>query len=182
MVREFLTSNGIDCMIQGENHRSMLQMVGAYIELRILVPKSQAEEAGALLADFRSQSVEREPAEGEEEQEEEEGEEEGSTVAWRDDVELVRKARGARLVSLALPGLGLGHFAVGARVRGLILLLVGWPAAFWLATRTGPLAFVLVPISTLLDFLAAPTALSEVRRRRARAQVPVARARQRPPA
>ena len=50
MIREFLTSNGIDCMIQGENHRSMLQIIGAYIELRILVPKSQAEAAAALLA------------------------------------------------------------------------------------------------------------------------------------
>ncbi len=177
MVREFLTSNGIDCMIQGENHRSMLQMIGAYIELRILVPKSQAEEAAALLADFRSQAVEREPAEGEEEegeeeeQEEDDGEEEGSNLSWREDAELVRKARGARLVALALPGFGLGHFAVGARVRGLILFLAAWPAAIWLAART-PAAFALVPISAFIDFLGAPAALAEVRRRRARTRIP----------
>ncbi len=180
MIREFLTSNGIDCMIQGENHRSMLQMIGAYVELRILVPKSQAEEAAALLADFRSQAAEREPAEGDEEEEEEEREEEGTSLSWREDAELVRKARSARLVALALPGFGLGHLAVGAKVRGLILFLAAWPVAIWLANRT-PAAFALVPISALIDFLGAPAALAEVRRRRARTQLPEARARQRPP-
>lgn len=183
MIREFLTSNGIDCMIQGENHRSMLQMVGAYIELRILVPRSQAEEAAALLADFRSQAAEREPADGEDKEEkadDDEGEAEGSDVMWREDAELVRKARSARLVAFALPGFGLGHFAVGARVRGLILFLAAWPVAIWLANRT-PAAFALVPISALIDFLGAPAALSEVRRRLARARLPEARARPRSP-
>jgi hypothetical protein len=50
VVRSFLEAEGIQVYLQGENHRALLGMMGPYIELRIMVPPEQAEEAVALLA------------------------------------------------------------------------------------------------------------------------------------
>ena len=54
MLREFLAAHGIDCLVQGEHHSSLLGAVG-FIELRILVPGPVADEARTLLESFRNQ-------------------------------------------------------------------------------------------------------------------------------
>ncbi|NOJ91847.1 hypothetical protein HMI51_02650 [Corallococcus coralloides] len=41
LVRALLQADNIPCIVQGEQHRSMLGVVGAYIELRVLVPASE---------------------------------------------------------------------------------------------------------------------------------------------
>lgn len=48
-LRALLQANDIDAVIQGEQHRSMLGMLGAYIELRILVPTPLLDKAKAVL-------------------------------------------------------------------------------------------------------------------------------------
>ena len=75
-----------------------------------------------------------------------------------------------------MPGLGLGHFAVGARVRGVVLLAT-WPVAIGLAVGAGPQALALVALSTALDFFTAPVAAAEVARRRSRPRLPRAQLR-----
>jgi Putative prokaryotic signal transducing protein len=185
MIREYLASHGIDCMVQGEHHRSMLQTVGFFIELRLLVPSSQAEEAAALLRDFRQGSPV--PADGEEvagpddedadpdePEDTDQPAEGGAPEDWRESIEARRNLARARLLALVVPGFGLGHFAVGARLRGVILVAT-WPVAFWLASRAGPTAFFLVLLSAAFDFLATPSAAADVRRRRARVEVPRAK-------
>lgn len=191
MIREFLRAEGIHCMIQGEQHRSMLQMLGAFIELRILVPRSRAEEAATLLAAFREELAgEQAQPGGEEEDEDDEDDEdtgdedeagraprpvEAAALAdWRKDPELVRRVRGARLLSLMLPGFGVGHFSVGAIGRAF-LLLSAWPLAFWLRSYIGFKAGALIPASALIDFLATPAAMTAVMRRRRRDALPQAR-------
>jgi hypothetical protein len=181
MVREYLASCGIDCVVQGEHHRSMLQMVGAFIELRLLVPRYQAEEAVALLREFRERLVSEpiQSADGEDPDDEDDHEDSdvGESEAledWRKDAEITRRVRGARLLSLVLPGLGLAHFAVGARTRGCILL-ASWPAAFMLMSRMGWAAMALIPLSAAFDFIAAPFAMADVLRQQ-RERVPRARA------
>ncbi len=191
MIREYLAPHGIDCIVQGEHHRSMLQMVGAYIELRLLVPRFQAEEAAALLRDFRQRiqdggSIEdadgedADPADDEDPVDEEDGDDEDpaedseALEDWREDAQLERRVRGARLLSLFLPGLGLAHFSVGARLRGFVLLAT-WPATFWLLARIGGAAMALVPLSAAFDFIAAPFAMADVQRRQ-RERLPRARA------
>jgi len=54
LVRSLLESRGIPAVVRGENHRSMLGTIGAYIELEVLVPGAQREEALQLLADYDS--------------------------------------------------------------------------------------------------------------------------------
>ena len=41
-----LDAHGVPCVIQGEHHRSLLGMLGPYVEVRLLVPEGQ--EAAAL--------------------------------------------------------------------------------------------------------------------------------------
>ncbi|RKH61326.1 putative signal transducing protein [Corallococcus aberystwythensis] len=49
LVRSLLEADNIPCIIQGEQHRSMLGVAGAYIELRVLVPARELEHARELL-------------------------------------------------------------------------------------------------------------------------------------
>lgn len=49
LIRSLLESDGIDCVVQGEQHRSMLGIMGAVIEVRVLVAERDREHANALL-------------------------------------------------------------------------------------------------------------------------------------
>jgi hypothetical protein len=92
-----------------------------------------------------------------------------SATRDHDSLEIRRRMRGARMLGLFVPGLGLGHFGVGATVRGLVLL-TAWPAAVLLARTMGPAAFALPLLSMMLDVLALP------RPKPARPALPAARA------
>ena len=179
MLREFLGSHGIHCLVQGEHHRSLLQGLGSYVELRLLVPLARAEKAAALVREFRAAAVaddgDDEEAEsgGEvaaadeaaddvtEAREEEPGDqiETMDDVEWRGNRELRRQVDRARVISLFLPGLGLSHFAAGARRRGLALAAI-WPIAIWFATRGNWTPMMIsIPISTAFDIIFAPVAI-----------------------
>ncbi|NOK37643.1 hypothetical protein D7W79_33565 [Corallococcus exercitus] len=49
LLRALLEANSIPCIVQGEQHRSMLGVAGAYIEVRVLVPSGELERARELL-------------------------------------------------------------------------------------------------------------------------------------
>ncbi len=44
-----LDAHGVPCVIQGEHHRSLLGMLGPYVEVRLLVPAGREDEALRLL-------------------------------------------------------------------------------------------------------------------------------------
>jgi hypothetical protein len=44
-----LDSHGVPCVIQGEHHRSLLGMLGPYVEVRLLVPEAAQTTALGLL-------------------------------------------------------------------------------------------------------------------------------------
>ncbi|HUM11048.1 MAG TPA: DUF2007 domain-containing protein [Myxococcaceae bacterium] len=44
-----LDAHGVPCVIQGEHHRSLLGMLGPYVEVRLLVPEGQEGAALRLL-------------------------------------------------------------------------------------------------------------------------------------
>ncbi|MFP2906105.1 DUF2007 domain-containing protein [Pyxidicoccus sp. 3LFB2] len=48
-VRSLLEAHGISCVVQGEQHRSMLGVMGGYIEVNVLVASADLDEARALL-------------------------------------------------------------------------------------------------------------------------------------
>ena len=49
MLRGVLQAHGVPCVVQGEHHRSLLGMLGPYVEVRLLVPAGQLETARRLL-------------------------------------------------------------------------------------------------------------------------------------
>ncbi|MBN9683512.1 MULTISPECIES: putative signal transducing protein [unclassified Corallococcus] len=49
LVRALLQADNIPCIVQGEQHRSMLGVAGAFIELRVLVPAGELDHARELL-------------------------------------------------------------------------------------------------------------------------------------
>ena len=55
VAKSVLEAEGIECVVQGENHRSMLGALGTYIELRVLVPREKWHAAQAL---FTVQAIE----------------------------------------------------------------------------------------------------------------------------
>jgi hypothetical protein len=57
-----LDAHGVPCVIQGEHHRSLLGMLGPYVEVRLLVP--EAEQATALRLLRPAPAVVPEPGEG----------------------------------------------------------------------------------------------------------------------
>ncbi len=48
-LKGVLEAHGVACVIQGEHHRSLLGMLGPYVEVRLLVPGAQEEAARRLL-------------------------------------------------------------------------------------------------------------------------------------
>lgn len=44
-----LEAHGVPCVVQGEHHRSLLGMLGPYVEVRLLVPAGREGEALRLL-------------------------------------------------------------------------------------------------------------------------------------
>ncbi|WP_275899157.1 DUF2007 domain-containing protein [Pyxidicoccus caerfyrddinensis] len=49
MLRTLLEAHGISCVVQGEQHRAMLGVMGGYIEVNVLVASADLERAQALL-------------------------------------------------------------------------------------------------------------------------------------
>jgi len=51
LIKSFLDNHQIESFIRGNTHRSMLGLIGAYIELEVLVPETKALEAKDLIKD-----------------------------------------------------------------------------------------------------------------------------------
>ncbi len=52
-LKSFLESNGIEVFIQGYHHRSLLGMLGPYVQLDLMVPQENQEEAERLITEYR---------------------------------------------------------------------------------------------------------------------------------
>lgn len=60
-IKMMIEAHEIPCHIQGSHHRSMLGMMGTFVELNIMVPASAVEEALQLIKEWQ----EAEPEDGE---------------------------------------------------------------------------------------------------------------------
>lgn len=49
LIKDALEQNGIYCFIQGYEHRSMLGILGSYVDLGIMVPENQVNEASDIV-------------------------------------------------------------------------------------------------------------------------------------
>ena len=155
LIRAYLEHHEIHVYVQGENHRSMLGMVGAYIALRIMVPGTQLDEARELLEEYENAEPEDEGPEfrgafrdvGDDEDEE-------------DSLELAeveRRVKAARLAAIVLP-LGGGNFSAGAPLRGLVLAALVGLTLFKAATGA-PILLLAWPAIVALDWATAPAVI-----------------------
>ena len=144
LIKGFLESEGVFCYVQGEEHRQMLGVLGAYVEPKVMVKRGEAEQANELVELFRRSLSDEELAEQaglDEELEFDDSavEEDGP---YRSPARLKSEDRARKpLVSLAVGtifGLGLGHRSAGAATRGLALAAV--EIGFIVATIWGALA------------------------------------------
>ena len=69
-IKSFLEQANIYCFIQGYQHRSMLDGIGAYIDLGIMVPENHVEEANEIIKEYlKASQVSTSEIEGEDEKE-----------------------------------------------------------------------------------------------------------------
>ncbi len=147
-LRSYLESEGITVYIQGENHRSMLGMVGAYIELNVLVASSDFEEASAMMQAFEeSQPDDAGGLEGPyrddfSEEDEEDTEELQAAI--------LQRTSEVQRIGMLVP-LGGAHFAAGAPVRGLVLAALSALGIAGILTGGSALSLLLVLTSILMD-------------------------------
>lgn len=167
IIRGYLEDAGITVYVQGENHRSMLGMVGAYIELNILVPSSDFEEASEMMRAF----VEAEPddalgeLEGPYRDEFEQDEDEDESAL---DIAIERRTKGVRMIGFIFP-FGGAHFAAGAFVRGLVLAGLCITGIAAVMTGASPVALLTMPLSMLIDYKTVRTVVArKVRREKQR--------------
>jgi hypothetical protein len=128
-IRSLLEAEGIEVFVQGENHRALEGMLGVYVELFVMVRKSDIDDARELLEEAKY--AEHIPAE-EVAAEDVDDESIHRFVAQSPDENRPR-VTGPRpifaVVLAVLIPLGAGHFYVKKRVIGAVigsLLLLDW--------------------------------------------------------
>jgi hypothetical protein len=149
--RSYLEAHGIYCYIQGENHRSMLGVLGPHIELNLMVPEADLDQARLLLQEYEAGAPEPASEEGNEQDEDGPG---GDEIdAWHERRHrALRRLRVARICGLLFP-LGLVHLLVGASVRGVIMGAVC--AGIWYMAMINPPWALLIPVAIIVDIIGA---------------------------
>lgn len=127
LIRGFLEAEGVYCYVQGEEHRQLLGVLGAYVEPRVMVKRGEVEQATELVELFRGSLTDEELAaqaglDEELEFDDSAVEEDGP---YRSPARLKEQRRPRKpLVSLGVGlvfGLGLGHCSAGATARWVVL-------------------------------------------------------------
>lgn len=175
ILRGYLEHQGIYVYVQGEQHRAMLGMVGAYIELRLMVPAESLDDAKQALELFYSEQENQDGPEfrGAFRDEVVVADEDKYDDEIVDQVRLRQALRRARLAGLAFP-IGGAHFAAGAWVRGLVLAALSITSVV-LTIAVSPTWILLYVLSVSYDLMSVrgPLFANEVRRARAEtAQLP----------
>lgn len=152
MIAELLEGEGIPVATPGLEHRSMLGMAGAYIEVVLVVPSTDLERARELVAALDA-SIE-DGAEDDEGGEDGAEDDEPRARAERDEPTPEPKLkRIAAFAALVFP-FGGGHMYVRRfATAGLLAVL---QIASWIAMVVGvPAAFLLLPLVVAADYLGA---------------------------
>jgi hypothetical protein len=116
IISSLLESHSISFIIQGRNHRRMLGMLGAYIEMRILVERDDEGPARAILEQY-TQNLERSEEEGQEESEEMTDDAPASKLVFN----RLGQRVGVSLLLSAFLGFGMASIYAGAWPIGLLL-------------------------------------------------------------
>ena len=148
LIKEALEQNGIYCFIQGYEHRSMLGILGSYVELGIMVPENQKEDASEIVTELLK-SMKLLPPEFKDEKEKE------AYVPYR---QLRPKSKMVAVVlGFVVPGTGscyagnsnMGSWIVVAYVTCLLILLLSMSANMG-AMSSGFIGTMLILIISLI--------------------------------
>lgn len=156
-----LGAHGVEAVIQGEHHRSMLGVLGAYIEPALLVKASELEQARRLVEEYRAAARAEEDPELEAELAREaegaavEAEDLGIKPRPQEALRRSPKRAGVAILLALVPGLGCGHFYAGATFRGALLLLAEL-AGLALGAAGEPAGAILLGGAMLVDLIGAP--------------------------
>lgn len=122
VLRSYLEHHGIHVFVKGENHRSLLGMVGTYIDLGVMVPKSQLEDAQELYAAYQEGHDDVDPPEmrGVHRDQFPDDEDEEDEDEWKTEAEQTRARQRSLLAAFIVP-LGGAHYSIGAYASGLLL-------------------------------------------------------------
>lgn len=122
VLRSYLEHHGIHVYVKGENHRSLLGMVGTYIDLGVMVPQSQLADAQELYTAYQEGHEDVEPPEmrGVHRDQFPDDEDEESEDEWKSEADLARSKKRAVLAAFIFP-FGGAHYSVGAYASGLLL-------------------------------------------------------------
>ncbi len=153
VLRSFLECHDIHVYVQGENHRSVLGMVGAFIELKIMVPASQLDDAKELLEEYNAETPEgNAPTEFQGPNRDEFDDQDADDNRWLHEKALSISRRRLRIASFVFP-FGGGHFAMGAWARGLLLLAI---VVASLVAAVSTASFLLLwPLAIVMDLYGA---------------------------
>lgn len=122
VLRSYLEHHGIQVYVKGENHRSLLGMVGTYIDLGVMVPQSQLEDAKELYTAYQEghEDVDAPEMRGVHRDQFPDEEDEKDDDDWKGEAELARSKQRAVLAAFIFP-FGGAHYSVGAYASGLLL-------------------------------------------------------------
>ncbi len=163
-LRSYLGAHGIHAYVQGEHHSSLLGPLGPFaIELRILVPSGDVDEARELLEAFHAA----EPIDEDIDVGEMHPDEADDEV----DEPAARATSPRRAGALAIvPGFGLGHVVTGAPARGFALMALEAVGLMWIVGGDLSRGLLAVIAAVAIDFVGATS-----RARRDHPDLPTAR-------
>ncbi len=127
LIKGFLESEGVFCYVQGEEHRQMLGVLGAYVEPKVMVKRGDVERAVELVELFRGSLTDEELAaqSGFEEELEFDDSEVDDDGPYRSPARLKPPDRRRKpIFSMGIGlifGFGQGHRTAGAGKRSLVL-------------------------------------------------------------
>lgn len=160
IIKGMLEDEGIPVFVQGYNHRSMLGVVGAYVDINIMVSRDDTERAKQCIAqaqvDIALPAEDSDPIEAEEVAGTEVAPGETRPKSW--------------MVAIMLPFLlpGLGSYYVGrGDVGGWFLTLAGLSYVVLFASRNESIvvgALILIPVLIVTDLLISITTLRNARK------------------
>jgi hypothetical protein len=125
VLRSYLEHHGIHVYVKGENHRSLLGMVGTYIDLGVMVPGTQIADARELYAEYQNGGDDNAAPEGPEmrgvhRDQFPDDDDEEDDESWLSEAEIKRLKKRAVLAAFIFP-IGGAHYSIGAYASGLLL-------------------------------------------------------------
>lgn len=150
IVKGMLAEEGIPVFVQGYNHRSLLGMVGTYVDINIMVFTHDVERAKQCIA----QTVAVTPAEDSFPMQNESTPKDERPKRWMF----------AIMLPFLLPGLG-SYYVGRGDVGGWLLTFTGMSLFIFYMLPRVPLSILLIPVLIVTDLIISVCAMKNIQRK-----------------